>query len=933
MNTYFDNAINQLKLAADTLLMQNPTQCLQMANVFWQIGKFSDDDKHIAMGYRVCGNAYLFLGNYNEAIKNYEQASEIYKSKKDKLAAAQSLVGKASVLIYQKKYKESLALCKKLRKVFVRYQEWEGLLKIDKIRAQIYQEQGKYKHALKILSEAENLMKSTTAKSLLADIYFLQALIYEASLGRFLDARQEYEKAGKIYAELDLRLPLAKTENELGSIETRLGNFQKAIELLTKAIQVFSDLQMFDEEASALLNLCGAYRQQHLLPEALEICKKIIPKLEKRDKSHKSDSDLLPLFRFMSGIILREMGKNKAAMRQLSMAREMFFDLGDEANLGMIDNSIGVLYGKMGNYIESKSFVENAIKILSSKQMTRQLAYAEFDLGVTLTNLSMLKEAKSKLKSALKRAKYLPQLRANIYHQLGKIEEQQGRYKTALKNYLRGIDNIESLAAMITGNGSFQSSFFAGEIDIYQSAVGIYLKNNDVDSAFKLIERTKSRELSQLIFRDLDLSKFSDSPLFKEFEELRERLNAFYSATNEKHFRQTIIAQPIKKELEITERQIKKVAEKLRVGEGNFASINFFDFDYENLIEQANGWLSDDSVIIEYYFVQDRLMAFVIERGDLRVCELGVSKDKLASLINKLSFLLEAAKYDYQQSSIEETQAILQKLFDLLFAPLYSDLEGYSHLFIVPHSVLHSFPFSILYDGKDYLIKHFSISYAPSVKILNYYQQKSDVPILQKPPKSITPLVMGYDPGDIPYSIKETRAIKSIFPNCNYFEQDKATIQNLKKYSPKSDFVHISTHGQFRKDNPLFSSLQFAPSLTSSSVYKKSDYLIVYDIYYLQFKHTLITLSACLSGKNFVDNADELFGLARGFFLAGAVSLVASLWSVEDASTAKLMTVFYENIVAGENFGNALRNAKLQVMKTSPHPLFWGGFVLMGRNL
>jgi CHAT domain-containing protein len=76
---------------------------------------------------------------------------------------------------------------------------------------------------------------------------------------------------------------------------------------------------------------------------------------------------------------------------------------------------------------------------------------------------------------------------------------------------------------------------------------------------------------------------------------------------------------------------------------------------------------------------------------------------------------------------------------------------------------------------------------------------------------------------------------------------------------------------------------------------------------------------------------DELIGLARGFLSAGAPTLLVSLWTVDDDTTAMLMARFYARLQAGENSAGALRSAQCALLGQHPHPFFWSPFVLLGR--
>jgi CHAT domain-containing protein len=133
--------------------------------------------------------------------------------------------------------------------------------------------------------------------------------------------------------------------------------------------------------------------------------------------------------------------------------------------------------------------------------------------------------------------------------------------------------------------------------------------------------------------------------------------------------------------------------------------------------------------------------------------------------------------------------------------------------------------------------------------------------------------------------------------------------------------LHLASHGNFRLDNALFSSLQLSDG-----------WLTVRDIYQLDLRHCdLVTLSACETGVNALAPGDEWIGLARGFFSAGAPSLLVSQWVVDDDATAKLMIDFYSHLRAGAGPAAALRSAQCKLLKEKPHPYFWAPFVILGR--
>ena len=105
------------------------------------------------------------------------------------------------------------------------------------------------------------------------------------------------------------------------------------------------------------------------------------------------------------------------------------------------------------------------------------------------------------------------------------------------------------------------------------------------------------------------------------------------------------------------------------------------------------------------------------------------------------------------------------------------------------------------------------------------------------------------------------------------------------------------------------------------------------EIYNLNTKADLVTLSSCESGLGKLDGADGLVGLNRAFIYAGIPNVVFSLWKVYDRVSSTFMVAFYESVLEGENYATSLRRAKLKLLESestaSPH--YWSPFLLIGR--
>jgi tetratricopeptide (TPR) repeat protein len=188
---------------------------------------------------------------------------------------------------------------------------------------------------------------------------------------------------------------------------------------------------------------------------------------------------------------------------------------------------------------------------------------------------------------------------------------------------------------------------------------------------------------------------------------------------------------------------------------------------------------------------------------------------------------------------------------------------------------------------------------------------------------------------------------------------DKATEAEIKKLN-NPQVLHIATHGFFLSDlpkstengrgfagmetkkieeNPLLRSgllfagakNAFSQTNTTSNENEEDGVLTSYEAMSLDLDNTdLVVLSACETGLGVSTNGEGVYGLQRAFQVAGAKSVLMSLWTVSDEATQKLMTQFYENWLNGKSPREAFRMAQLALREKYPEPYYWGAFVLVG---
>jgi CHAT domain-containing protein len=152
--------------------------------------------------------------------------------------------------------------------------------------------------------------------------------------------------------------------------------------------------------------------------------------------------------------------------------------------------------------------------------------------------------------------------------------------------------------------------------------------------------------------------------------------------------------------------------------------------------------------------------------------------------------------------------------------------------------------------------------------------------------------------------------------------------------SPK--ILHIATHGFFINDdtvpNPMLKSGIALSGANKSVIRGENDGVVTaLKLSGLDLKGTeLVVLSACQTGVVDSETTENVSGLSKAFIQAGAIDIVMSLWSVDDNATKELMGSFYKEMQGGEGYAEALRKAKLEMIKKGIHPFFWAPFIISG---
>lgn len=186
----------------------------------------------------------------------------------------------------------------------------------------------------------------------------------------------------------------------------------------------------------------------------------------------------------------------------------------------------------------------------------------------------------------------------------------------------------------------------------------------------------------------------------------------------------------------------------------------------------------------------------------------------------------------------------------------------------------------------------------------------------------------------LPATLMEANAIISLVPSRDRilttgFAANKESFLHSEIH--KYQILHLATHGLLDTEHPDLSGMLL--SLVDEQGKSVDGFVRLHDIYNLDLSADLVVLSACRTGLGKEVRGEGVVGLSSGFMYAGAKTVVASLWKVDDAATAEFMSYFYKGMLKdGLTPAAALRNAKLEMRKQSrwKQPFFWAGFVLQG---
>jgi CHAT domain-containing protein/tetratricopeptide (TPR) repeat protein len=862
--------------------------------------------------------ALLIDGQAERAINELDEAAARFIAINQPRGAAATQVSKLHALAILGRYDEALECGLRARDVFVTHRDEAAAGKIEHNLGNIYFRRDAYQ-------QAEAFYRAARAR--FADLGDERQLTFvETSLAtalifqhKFRDAAALYEQALARAEAAGLVVAQAVIECDLGCLALFQGRYDQALDFLERSRRRYAALGMTHESAIAEQELADAYLELNLVPEAAAIYSQVTPTFAALGMRAERARALASHGR--AALLMGRTGEGRALLAE---AETLYAEEGNPVGEATVALAEAQLYHSTGDDEDAARLAARAERPFTEAHTWERALLARWLRAEALRAQGRARKARALFDLTLGEADRhaLPQIIQRCHTSLGLLAASAGDVERAEASFKRAVEVIEDLRALLPSD-EFRTAFVGDKLTPYTELVRLCLAGSDerIADALGYVERARSRALSDMLSGAVRVHVKPrdqyEADLLARLEELREELNWFYSQINRPPEadapRSPAIITALHADVREREGRLLELMRQLQQrGDGLITRVEPPD------INQLQRRLGGDTALVEYFSLDGRLIAFVVTAERVEVIRHLAHEDEVAAALDRLRFQINSLRHGAarMQGHLDQltrrTRHYLGALYDLLLGEVEARI-GARRLVVVPHRALHYVPFHALYDGEGYAIERREFCYAPSAGVLSHCLNLPARPIKRA-------LLLGVPDEQAPRVRDEVVALEPLFDEAAALLGGEATIAALKRRAADADVLHLACHGQFRADNPLFSSLKLADG-----------WLTVRDAYGLDLRGGLVALSACETGVSAVAPGDEIIGLARGFFSAGAPSLLLTLWTVDDEATADLMTIFYRRLLAGDGPAAALRRAQCDLLARKPHPFFWSPFIVLGR--
>jgi CHAT domain-containing protein len=498
-------------------------------------------------------------------------------------------------------------------------------------------------------------------------------------------------------------------------------------------------------------------------------------------------------------------------------------------------------------------------------------------------------------------------------HRLAEVQISQQKYAEADRTY----DRAANIQDMMIGNADST----LGKTALVKAASDLYAKHfalvaehiGNSEKAFAIIEQVRGRVLTDLLMAGANTSPESLESE-KRIARLRLRLMAAHS---DQEIRQ------LRDEIFLAE-QSSSVTPEISILKSNVhRAIN---------LKQLQSSLSPSEAVLEYVVDDPASYCVVVSHDDSHIVKLP-GKKAISPLVSEYLREVKAKHSAYEQA---------RRLYDVLLGAI-PEARNKRQLVIVRDGELHLVPFDSLVDrNSHYLVESGTVVYSPSATSFFLLRTATHSKISAETVLAVggvpydrsnlrpSAVTRGYSSSlsNLPSSREEALTAAAAFPSTSrtLLLGDNATESAFKKAN-NHRVIHLAVHAIANETRPERSALV----LLSDPEHDEDGFLQASEIVQLPLNADLVVLSACDTAVGPLEGQEGVSTISQAFLLAGARTVVSTLWSVEDETTLYLMKAFYGELNHKKRVPDALAAAKRTMLKTygaKAVPYYWAGLQL-----
>ncbi len=768
------------------------------------------------------------------------------------------------------------------------------------------------------------------------------------SFGRFEESRAHYLRAVPLLERVEPHgSTMGGVLESLGSLALERGELGEAEGFLRRALEIREKAGSGSKTATTLLNLADVLVLRRELDQAQRHLERARTILE----AELPDTEYLAYCFRSLGDVAMARGDAAAAEAHFRRALEIFKKVNPTGFArATTERHLGAALALAGRFDEAQAAYLEALGLVGDV-VDVQTTEMQHDLASLYLRRGDLDAAEKWFDAALAGRRQLAPgsiWEALSAHSRGLVARRRGQRDAALAHFRQAVEALDAQARRLGGSAEAAAAFRAHFAELYRDLEELLIETGQPQEAFAVLERARARSLLALLTqRDVQFAEVP-APLERERRAADSDHDALFEELAALGGEDPKRKDVLRKIEEARQRQ-DDVRARIRQASPRLAALR----DPQILdLAGVRRVLEDGTLLLAYSLGPERARVYAVGPGpeDFAVHDLGQGASGVRRSVEAFRNSIAKARGTLRAGLDQQSRTLSR----LLLGPIGAKVSAARRILVVPDGALHELPFSALRDPlhpSRYVIEKTPLHVVSSVSLYAHLgassAQRGPVGVVglgdpafagsagaaDEDAAATRALKVGLRLGPLPAARRELEALRSLAPEqARIWLGADATEERAKTVGRDAQVLHFATHGFADEQFPLESGLALATPPAGDKD-RDNGILQAWEIFEsLRLDASLVTLSACQTGLGKELAGEGLLGLTWAFQYAGARSVLASLWEVDDAATAELMRLFYGHIGRGVPKAEALRLAQVELLRRRPTaaPYFWAAFQLMG---